>query len=176
MKNICDWKNCNEIGRYKAPVEKDNSRKFRYLCLEHIKIFNKKWNYFSDMNEEQIEYFIKSDLTWHKPTRKFSSPENFFKILWNNALEDKINIFENSEFKDFKKSRLTEKDRHAFEVLGLDYETKWPDIQKKFKGLVKKYHPDKNHGSKKYEDLLKKITLAYSQLKIAINKKNDYKL
>ena len=29
MKNICDWNNCNEIGEYKAPVEKDNSRKFR---------------------------------------------------------------------------------------------------------------------------------------------------
>ena len=26
MKNICDWNNCNEIGEYKAPVEKDNSK------------------------------------------------------------------------------------------------------------------------------------------------------
>ena len=33
MKNICDWENCKEIGKYKAPLEKDNSRKFRYLCL-----------------------------------------------------------------------------------------------------------------------------------------------
>ena len=41
---------------------------------------------------------------------------------------------------------------------------------KKFKGLVKKYHPDKNHGNKKYEDILKKITLAYSQLKNTVNK------
>ena len=31
--------------------------------------------------------------------------------------------------------------------------------------FVKKYHPDKNQGSKKYEDKLKKITLAYSQLR-----------
>ena len=136
MKNICDWHNCKEIGSYKAPVEKDNSRSYRYLCLEHIKIFNKNWNYFSDMNEEQIEYFIKSDLTWHKPTKSFGSSENFFKILWNNALDDKINIFQNSEFKEFKKSKLSEKDRHALEVLGLKYEVKWPDIQKKFKGLV----------------------------------------
>jgi len=170
MKNICDWHNCKEIGSYKAPVEKDNSRSYRYLCLEHIKIFNKNWNYFSDMNEEQIEYFIKSDLTWHKPTKSFGSPENFFKILWNNALDDKINIFQNSEFKEFKKSKLSEKDRHALEVLGLKYEVNWPDIQKKFKGLVKKYHPDKNRGSKKYEDILKKVTLAYSQLKLTFNK------
>ena len=44
-------------------------------------------------------------------------------------------------------------------------------IFKKFKSLVKKYHPDKNKGSKKYEDKLKKITLAYSQLRSSIEKK-----
>ena len=170
MKNICDWSKCNKIGMYKAPIEKDNSKKFRLLCLEHIKEFNKSWNYFADMNNEEIENFVKSDLTWHKPTKSFGSPENFFKILWNNALDDKINIFQNSEFKEFKKSKLSEKDRHALEVLGLKYEVNWPDIQKKFKGLVKKYHPDKNRGSKKYEDILKKVTLAYSQLKLTFNK------
>ena len=45
MKIICDWENCKEPGFYKAPVEKDNSKKYRLLCLEHIKIFNKNWNY-----------------------------------------------------------------------------------------------------------------------------------
>ena len=44
------------------------------------------------MNDQEIEYFIKSDLTWHKSTKKFGSSENFFNILWNNALEDKLNI------------------------------------------------------------------------------------
>ena len=170
MKNICEWNKCSKTGMYKAPVEKDNSRKFRLFCLEHIKIFNKNWNYFSDMNENEIEYFIKSDLTWHKPTKSFGSSENFFNILWGNALEDKFNIFKNSNHKDFKKTNLSEKDRYALEILGLKYETTWSDIQKKFKTLVKKYHPDKNHGSKKYEDILKKVTLAYSQLKLNINK------
>ena len=170
MKNICEWDKCSKTAMYKAPVEKDNSRKFRLFCLEHIKIFNKNWNYFSDMDENEIEYFIKSDLTWHKPTKSFGSSENFFNILWGNALEDKLNIFKNSNYKDFKKTNLSEKDRYALEILGLKYETKWSDIQKKFKTLVKKYHPDKNHGSKKYEDILKKVTLAYSQLKLSINK------
>ena len=55
----------------------------------------------------------------------------------------------------------------------LKYEAKWDEIHKKFKTLVKKYHPDKNLGSKKFEDKLKKITLAYSQLKTKIGKKNE---
>ena len=33
MKNICDWNNCKNLGEYKAPKEKDNSKKFRMLCL-----------------------------------------------------------------------------------------------------------------------------------------------
>tara|TARA_A100001011_G_C14241229_1_gene813337 strand:+ start:656 stop:1171 length:516 start_codon:yes stop_codon:yes gene_type:complete len=171
MKIICDWDKCDKIGSYKAPLEKDNSKKYRLLCLEHIKIFNKKWNYFSDMTNDEVEYFIKSDLTWHKSTKRFGSSENFFNILWNNALEDKLNIFKSSNFKEYKRSKLSKTDKDALDVMDLNYDAKWEQIQKRFKTLVKKYHPDKNQGNKKFEDKLKKITLAYSQLKIMIGKK-----
>ena len=170
MKNICEWSKCNKIGVYKAPIEKDNSKSFRLLCLEHIKIFNKTWNYFADMSENEIENFVKSDLTWHKPTKSFSSSENFFRVLWVNVLNDKSGIFKNSAYKDFKKTKLSEKDKDALKILGLKSDTNWSDIQKKFKILVKRYHPDKNQGSKKYEDILKKITLAYSQLRMSMSK------
>ena len=90
MKNICDWNNCSEIGEYKAPVEKDNSKKYRMLCLEHVKEFNKNWNYFSGMNDDQVLNFLKSDMIWHKPTQSFSSSDNFFKVLWNNTLRDEL--------------------------------------------------------------------------------------
>ncbi len=33
MKIICDWDNCKEIGAYKAPVEKDNSKKIQTSML-----------------------------------------------------------------------------------------------------------------------------------------------
>ena len=171
MKIICDWEKCKKIGSYKAPVERDNSKKTRMLCLEHIKIFNKKWNYFQNMSNEEVEYFIKSDLTWHKSTKSFGSSENFFNLLWNNALEDKLNIFKSSNFEKFKKTRLTNNDKDALDIMELKYEAKWEEIQKKFKILVKKYHPDKNQGNKKFEDKLKKITLAYSQLKKTLGKK-----
>ena len=171
MKIICDWDNCEKSGDYKAPIEKDNSRKYRLLCLEHIKIFNKKWNCFSNMTDQEIEFFIKSDLTWHKSTKSFGSSDNFFNILWNNALEEKLNIFKSSEFKEFNKNKLNNTDRDALDIMGLKHDVKWEEIHKEFKTLVKKYHPDKNLGSKKYEDKLKKITLAYSQLKMTIGKK-----
>ena len=73
--------NCKEVGSYKAPVEKDNSKKYRLLCLEHIKIFNKNWNYFENMNDQEIEYFIKSDLTWHKSTKNLAL-QRIFSIFF----------------------------------------------------------------------------------------------
>ena len=93
MKNICEWENCNEYGDYKDPLEKDNSKNYRWLCEEHIKLFNKSWDYFDGMNQNEIEDFLKSDMTWHRPTQKFGSADNFFNILWNNALNDKFNFF-----------------------------------------------------------------------------------
>ena len=43
--------------------------------------------------------------------------------------------------------------------------------KKKFKMLVKKFHPDRNSGNKQFEDKLKKITLAYSHLKLIMIRK-----
>ena len=85
MKIICDWDNCKEQGIYKAPVERDNVRKYKLLCLKHIKIFNKNWNYFENMNDQEIEFFIKSDLTWHKSTKTFGSSDNFISGFCKNC-------------------------------------------------------------------------------------------
>ena len=170
MKNICDWENCNEVANFKAPVEKDNTKKFRLLCLKHVKIFNEKWNYFENMSQDEIELFIKSDSTWHRPTQNFNSADNFFNILWNHALNDDQKIFK-EQFKDRNLSNyLTQKDREALSLLGLNSSTTWKNIQKKFKTLVKKYHPDMNSGNKIYEEKLKSLTLAYTYLKNSIKK------
>ena len=110
MKNICEWNNCKETGEFKAPIEKDNSRKYRWMCEDHIKLFNKNWNYFEGMGQDQIENFLKSDLTWHRPTQQFGSTDNFFNILWNNALNDKFSFFQNeNNTKSFNGKKLSEK-------------------------------------------------------------------
>ena len=174
MKNICDWNNCKDLGEYKAPVERDNSKKFRMLCLKHVKEFNKNWNYFSGMNDSQIMNFLKSDMTWHKPTQSFSSSDNFFKVLWNNTLKDEFdNKKIKSDFNYMRQFKFDNKDIKAFEILGLSVGMKWIKIQKKFKTLVKKFHPDMNLGNKKYEEKLKLITLAYTQLKNTYREKID---
>ena len=174
MKNICDWNNCLEIAEYKAPIEKDNSKKYRLLCLNHVKQFNKNWNYFSGMNDDQIFSFLKSDMVWHKPTQSFSSSDNFFKVLWNNALKDELDRSKlKSQFDHMNQFTFDSNDIKAFSILGVSIGLKWEKIQNKFKTLVKKFHPDINLGNKKYEEKLKLITLAYTQLKNTYRKKID---
>jgi len=172
MENICEWENCKEFGKFKAPLERDNSKNYKWLCEEHIKLFNKNWNYFEGMSQNEIEFFLKSDLTWHRPTQKFGSSDNFFNILWNNALSDKFNFFkEKGAINNLNNAKLSERDKDAFRVLGLDFSSDLTIIQKKFKTLVKKFHPDRNSGNKEFEDKLKKITLAYSHLKLIMIRK-----
>ena len=69
--------------------------------------------------------------------------------------------------------KFNHNDIKAFGVLGVSVGLKWIKIQEKFKKLVKKFHPDMNSGNKKYEEKLKIITLAYTQLKKTYRGKID---
>ena len=113
-------------------------------------------------------------MTWHKPTQNFSSSDNFFKILWNNALKDELNKYKiNGQLDHMNQFKFNNNDVKAFSILGAPVGIKWEGIQEKFKKLVKKFHPDMNAGNKKYEDKLKIITLAYTQLKNTYRAKID---
>jgi DnaJ-class molecular chaperone len=68
--------------------------------------------------------------------------------------------------------KFNNNDIKAFSILGVSAGIKWERVQEKFKKLVKKFHPDMNSGNKKYEDKLKVITLAYTQLKNTYRTKN----
>ena len=172
MENICNWNKCKKIARFKAPLEKDNSKNYKLLCFEHIKEFNKKWNYFEGMSKGEIDFFLKSDMTWHRPTQKFNSRDSFFNILWNNALNDNFEIFKNiKKNKSILNQKLSKKDREAFLALNLSINSNWIAVQKKFKILVKKFHPDMNSGNRIFEEKLKSITIAYNHLKKNFRKK-----
>jgi len=71
------------------------------------------------------------------------------------------------------KFKFNHNDIKAFGILGASIGLKWVKIQEKFKKLVKKFHPDMNLGNKKYEEKLKIITLAYTQLKNTYRDKID---
>ncbi len=78
-------------------------------------------------------------------------------------------VFLRSSFKALFHNILKKLSEEEKLCVGLE----WNKINIKFKSLVKKLHPDNNHGNKKYEEKLKLITLAYTQLKKTYRKKID---
>ena len=100
--------------------------------------------------------FLKSDMTWHKPTQSFSSSDNFFKVLWNNALKDELDKSQlKSNLNHMRQFKFDHNDIKAFGILGISVGLKWEKIQNKFKSLVKKFHPDMNSGNKKVRRKIK---------------------
>ena len=124
------------------------------------------------MTDSQVNEFIKSDMTWHKPTQNVSGQDNFFKILWNNTLKENLDGINSDDIRASKlrQFNFSDDDIKAFNILSLNIGAEWTIIRDKFKKLVKRFHPDKNSGNKKYEEKLKIITLAYTQLKRSYRK------
>ena len=54
-KKLCDYGGCNEHGEFLAKTK--SSAEFFY-CLNHIKDFNKNYNFFEGMSEEETKNLI----------------------------------------------------------------------------------------------------------------------
>ena len=69
MKKICEFLNCKEEGIYPAPRSRDDITNYKYYCIEHIRDFNKSWNFFEGLTEEQFENEIRK--SWKKGIESF---------------------------------------------------------------------------------------------------------
>ena len=63
------------------------------------------------------------------------------------------------------KPRVSTGQKRALEILDLDVTATADDVRKRYKGLVKKYHPDANGGERTYETQLQKAIQAHDYFK-----------
>ena len=95
-KRTCDYGGCNEHGEFQAKTK--SAAKFFY-CLNHIKEFNKNYNFFEGMSEEEIIDYQISAIIGHRPTWKSgTNPHaNYFSKFAKNdgsAFDDPFDLFE----------------------------------------------------------------------------------
>ena len=59
INKICDASNCNHEGIYPAPKSRDQLNEYYFFCLDHIRDFNKSWNYFEGLlfNNGKINFW-----------------------------------------------------------------------------------------------------------------------
>ena len=164
FKRKCYKKDCSNPGIYKAPKSKNEIKNYIWFCEEHIKSYNKEWDYCKDMTQKEIEKHIQLDTIGWRPTWDFSTASRKFK--------DFEKIFSNY-FDFFKKKKNQHKInknnsllKNALKILNINNENiNIKLVENKYKKLVKKYHPDVNKGNKKYEEKLKKINKAFEEIK-----------
>ena len=65
------------VAEHRAPKSRENLREYYWFCLEHVREYNKSWNYFEDMSEEQISTYRHNSATWHRPTWDLGTKPKF---------------------------------------------------------------------------------------------------
>jgi hypothetical protein len=167
---VCAVKGCADPGEYRAPISPHRVEDYQWLCLNHVREHNTAWNFFRDMSADEVEHYIKGNVTGHRPT--WNLGEKTARVR-NSAFEhtrDPFRVF--GAGPGFSQARRPETpspysrlQRDALEALDLDEGACLADVKARYKELVKRFHPDANGGDRSCEDRLKRVIRAYRTLR-----------
>lgn len=168
---LCDSSGCDAPGLYRAPRSREILDRFYWFCLDHIRDYNKRWNYFAGMSEDEVEAVIRQDTIWERPTWPLGS--RFLRDrrrLSDDALRAAMGeararrAAHHGPVSEDARWRFNEKERRALRTLDLDLPVTAADIKARYKALAKRHHPDANGGDRAAEERLKTINDAYRTL------------
>lgn len=173
---VCQWDGCNEAGLHRAPVGRMREGEYFRFCLDHVRAYNKGYNYFSGLADSDIAQFQKEALTGHRPTWTMgingaakSSPEFAQKRSgragYYNRVRDPFNLFGEEKREQPRQRKARPLEAKALETLGLDDKATGAEIKARYKELVKRHHPDANGGDRGSEDRFRDVIQAYRVLK-----------
>lgn len=174
----CEWPQCAEAGEFRAPRSRDELNVYRWFCLDHIREYNKSWNYYAGMSEDEVEEDVRRDTVWNRPTwqlgtkidaESFDNAADPFDLFsgsgpGSNGARNGNKNGQNAEGTPARPPISTEEER-AYNTLGLEYPVTVEEVKVRYKSLVKEHHPDANEGAKESEERLKVINEAYSILR-----------
>jgi len=141
----CEWPGCPEEGPCRAPRSPDDLQTFRWFCKDHAREYNKSWNYYSGMSDEEVEADVRRDTVWRRPTWRLGT-NGFLGAEYGgfdpSQLDDPLGIFEEPAKKEKQKPSTNNEQRNALEVFGLSIPVDADTVKQRYKELVKRYHPD----------------------------------
>ncbi|MEM7428131.1 MAG: DnaJ domain-containing protein [Pseudomonadota bacterium] len=174
----CDWPGCDKPGQHKAPRGRDQEGEYYTFCVDHVRQYNKSYNYFTGMKDDEVAAFQKDARNGHRPTWKMgenaaatskikrdkSGSAGGFKPGMGRS--DPFGLFGDEAPENPGRRRpVRNAERKALNALGLDETATPKEIKTKYKSLVKKHHPDANGGSRDSEDRFREIVQAYDYLR-----------
>ena len=157
----CAAEGCLQEGKYPAPKSRYALRDYLWFCLEHVREYNKSWNYYEGLQGAALEAEIRRATTWERPSWKFATGKPS-----ENSFEDPLGLFDfENRTADLAARQIPPEERRAWRILQLSPITDINIVKKQYKRLVKQNHPDKNGGDAAAEERLKDINLAYSLIR-----------
>ena len=167
----CAVPGCDAPGEFKAPLEAanfDGPGSWRFLCLEHVREHNAKYNYFDGMSPDEISRAQSPLAGWDRPSRRFAANGADPPPSWSDFADPLDAISTRfSHVRDRRVSRFTRPERRALSVLGLGEEADRHAMRQRYSQLVRRYHPDKNGGDRSHERRLGEVIEAYQLLRKA---------
>jgi len=166
----CDMPDCQMAGEYRAPKDRALSD-YYWFCLEHVQEYNKAWSYYSGMSMAEVEDYINTATIWDRPTKRYDSMAGATEALKQKAWQT-YNFTEEEQprTRTYSEASRQTPEFEALALMGLEPPVTLLDVKAKYKTLAKKYHPDLNGKDEEAEELLKKINMAYTILKMAYQK------
>lgn len=172
---LCEQDGCEEPGEFRAPGEDghraDGPGQWRWFCLDHVRAFNDRYNYFAGMSPDEIADAQRPFAGWERETRAFGTAAHAPGPRWADFTDPLDAI--GARFAEFRKPErtdgkpLTDRDRKALKVLGLGADADRRALRRRYADLVHRYHPDRNGGDRSHEKALQDVISAYTQLKSA---------
>lgn len=167
----CAHPGCDQPGEYRAPRHRPGSAysppggppEWQYLCLEHVRAFNAGWNYFSGMSEEEIWAAQSPYPQWEGEVSAFARHADPRRPAA--SIDDPLGVLRWKAGVPPKAGRgLTPADRRALDVLGLGENATLAEVKRRYRALVRRYHPDSNAGDRRHEARLQAVRDAHAHL------------
>jgi hypothetical protein len=160
----CAHEGCLGDGLYPAPKSKQALNDRQWLCLDHIRSFNARWNFADGLTADEIERLIRQDVTWQRPTRPIGEWRKREDLLRRRAERMRAGRA-SAEAAAAAKRAPTPALQGALKILDLTWPIDDKTLQSRYRTLVKEHHPDVNGSSAEAEEKIKEINIAYNLLR-----------
>lgn len=168
---LCNHPGCSAPATHRAPKARDRLTDYYWFCLDHIREYNRSWNYCAGMTSNQVESEIRNDTVWRRPSWPLGSQAG--GISGNARFRDDLGIFEaaasmkgdNGQSDQPERPKTDGRIRRALRIMNFDGPATLTELKSRYKELVKRLHPDANGGDRAAEEKLKDINQAYATLK-----------
>lgn len=167
----CAVPGCGQPGEFKAPLQPanfDGPGSWRFLCLEHVREHNAKYNFFEGMSPDEISEAQGPLAGWDRPSRKFLPNGADPLPRWGDFADPLDAIATRfGRTRNPNGARFSNAERQALSVLGLGDDADRHALRQRYSQLVRRYHPDKNGGDRTHETRLRAVIEAYQMLRKA---------